>query len=123
MSWSNKIKRDVERYMDKRYDTTQRRTDRVMGLFGSQADYLLNEAGVEIEPKRFVALEKNDSGDILWAIFADSKREMAKEIEQSETTGVERLPVYDLDAPDGKFNSECFVPVWAVVKFVATPRE
>lgn len=103
----------------------QRRTDRIMGLFGRDADYLLKDAGrtLSYKPKRFIALEKNESGDILWAIFADSKREMAKEIEQSETTGVERLPVYDLDAPDSKFNSECFVPVWAVVKFVATPRD
>lgn len=105
--------------------TFQRRTDRIMGLLGGDAEYLLKDAGLDIgdQPKRFIALEKNEQGDILWAMFADDLIKMAREIEQSETTGVERLPVYDLDAPDTNFHTECFVPVWAVTKFVKTPRD
>ena len=54
------------------------------------------------QPQRFTAVERS-SGDIIWAYEADTLQSLAKNIEESETVGVDQVDVYDLDRPGVQF--------------------
>lgn len=77
------------------------------------ADTILKDAGwlfengfkVPAQPQRFTAVERS-SGDIIWAYEADTLQSLAKDIEESETVGVDQVDVYDLDRPGVQFIPE-----------------
>jgi hypothetical protein len=77
------------------------------------ADTILKDAGwlfengfnVPAQPQRFTAVERS-SGDIIWAYEADTLQSLAKNIEESETAGVDQVDVYDLDRPGVQFIPE-----------------
>ena len=60
---------------------------------------------VPAQPQRFTAVERS-SGDIIWAYEADTLQPLAKDIEESETVGVDQVDVYDLDRPGVQFIPE-----------------
>jgi hypothetical protein len=67
------------------------------------AGWLLeNGFKVPAQPQRFTAVERS-SGDIIWAYEADTLQSLAKNIEESETAGVDQVDVYDLDRPGVQF--------------------
>ena len=70
------------------------------------AGWLLeNGYKVPAQPQRFTAVERS-SGDIMWAYEADTLQSLAKDIEESETVGVDQVDVYDLDRPGVQFIPE-----------------
>lgn len=80
----------------------------------AEPGYLLeNGYRVEPKPKRFFALELDDCSGKIWAYDGDTLAEIATALNISDTTGVERVEVYDLDNP-----GELFTPVRRVVAFV-----
>ena len=66
-------------------------------------------------PPRCVALEQSAFGDILWAYFDDLMTGIIQQLEQSDTSFVDRIRVHDLDtgliyAPKWTIDSLCEVP-------------
>jgi len=76
-------------------------------------DTILKDAGwlfdngykVPAHPQRFTAVERS-SNDIIWAYESDTLQSLAKDIEESETVGVDQVDVFDLDRPGVQFIPE-----------------
>jgi len=76
-------------------------------------DTILKDAGwlfdngykVPAHPQRFAAVERS-SNDIMWAYESDTLQSLAKDIEESETVGVDQVDVFDLDRPGVQFIPE-----------------
>ncbi len=90
------------------------RKERVQKLLGCSAAI---ENGLELpeHPQRYVALECDVFRDIAWACFGDNLDEIKSSLEESTTTGIERIYVHDLD--EGKLYS----PYWTIVRFLELP--
>ena len=85
-------------------------------------DTILKDAGwlfdngykVPAHPQRFAAVERS-SNDIIWAYESDTLQSLAKDIEESETVGVDQVDVFDLDRPGVQF-----IPERKIVAFFRT---
>jgi hypothetical protein len=85
-------------------------------------DTILKDAGwlfdngykVPAHPQRFTAVERS-SNDIIWAYESDTLQSLAKDIEESETVGVDQVDVFVLDRPGVQF-----IPERKIVAFFRT---
>lgn len=67
-------------------------------------------------PARYVALEQSFLGDTIWAYFADVMTGIMEQLENSDTSFVDRIRVHDLDT------DLVYAPKWIIESICEVPR-
>lgn len=71
-----------------------------------------NGLRVPANPPRYVALEQDMFGNTIWAYFEETLDEVKQALEDSDTSHVDRIRIYDVDT------GQQYLPIWKITDLV-----